>query len=252
MARPWIGLGTGGRNEQGRYELAADYSWCVYRAGGLPLLIPPVGKGAAASAWTERLDAFVFTGGRDLDPRFYGEPATDVIDRLDPERDEAEMALMRAALDSRKPILAICRGMQVLNVALGGNLYPDIPAAFGTEVIHRLPPHEPTTHGVQITPQSRLAALMGATQTSGISWHHQALRDVARGLVAVAHAPDGVIEAVETTDEGRWLFGIQWHPEITAAKDPAQQRIFDALVGAAAHACVRAKARRRSERTAQA
>lgn len=252
MARPWIGLTTGGRNEHDRYELAADYSWSVYRAGGLPLLIPPVGKGAAAGAWTERLDAFVFTGGRDLDPRFYGEKAEGVLDRLDAERDEAEMAFMRAALDSGKPILAICRGMQVLNVALGGSLYPDIPTAFGTRVIHRLPPHEPTTHGVQIDPDSRLAALMGTTRTSGISWHHQALRGVARGLTAVAHAPDGVIEAVETTDESRWLFGIQWHPEITAAKDAAQQRIFDAFVAAAARAAGRAQAKCRSDLTARA
>lgn len=233
MDRPLIGLATYGRNAKGRYELQAEYPWCVYRAGGAPVLLPPVGNGELTDCWLDRIDALILTGGGDLDPELYGGLRHPSMYTLDRERDASEISLARAALRRDLPILAICRGLQVFNVVMGGTLYPHIPDVFGTTVAHRLPPREPTTHGVRLVPDSRLAHIIGATEIDGVSWHHQAIHDVAPGLVPTAYAPDGVIEGAEAPDRP-WLVGVQWHPEMSAATDPHQQRLFEALVRAAA------------------
>lgn len=232
MIRPLIGLSTYGRNAHGRHELPADYTWSVYRAGGVPVLLPPVGDGELSGAWLDRLDALILTGGGDLDPALYDGGTHPTVYNLDPERDRSEIGLARKALDGDKPVLAICRGLQVLNVAMGGSLYVHLPDVVGEEVRHRLPPREPTLHRVTLEPDSHLARLLGVSEVEGVSWHHQGIRDLAPGLVATAHAPDGVIEAAEVPDHA-WLIGVQWHPEMSAARDPLQQRLFDALVEAA-------------------
>lgn len=227
---PLIGLTTYGRNAQGRYELPAAYSWAVYRAGGVPALVPPVGN--LARTWLDRLDALILTGGGDLDPALYDGDRHDTVYNIDPERDAAEMALARAVLERELPVLAICRGLQVLNVAMGGTLHPHLPDVMGDRVDHRLPPRDPTLHKVRLEPDSRLARLLGVTETEGVSWHHQGIRNLADGLVATAYAPDELVEAVELPDHP-WLIGVQWHPEMSAERDPVQQRLFDELVSAA-------------------
>jgi len=151
---------------------------------------------------------------------------------VDRDRDEHELALARHAVKVNLPTLAICRGAQILNVALGGTLIAHLPEAVGESTPHRAPPRQPTRHAVSIQSGSRLARLLGQTEIEIASWHHQALRDVSPGLTVVAHAPDGTIEAVEMPDHP-WLFGVQWHPELTADQDASQQRLFDALVQAA-------------------
>lgn len=229
MKRPLIGLATYGRNERGRYELGAPYAECVYRAGGAPALLPPVGEGELAGYWLDHMDGLILTGGGDMDPRLCGEEAHATNYNIDPERDSAEMALAREALRRTKPALAICRGMQVLNVVMGGTLYAHIPDVFGDKVAHRLPPREPTTHSSHLVPGSRIARLLGASDVGGVSWHHQAIREMGKGLVATAHAADGVIEAAEVVDHP-WFIAVQWHPEMSAAQDPLQQRLFDELV----------------------
>lgn len=230
-ARPVIGLATYGRNEKNQYQLLADYSWSVFRAGGAPVLLPPVGDGSLAETWLSRIDAIIFTGGGDLDPNLYGGTVHPTMYTLDEERDHAEIALARAALQHDLPILAICRGLQVFNVAMGGTLYPHLPDVFGTRVAHRLPPREPASHEVSLAPESRLAHLLGATRVNGVSWHHQAIRDLGSGLIVTGSAPDGVIEAAEIPGHA-WFIGVQWHPEMSADRDPMQQRIFDGLVAA--------------------
>ncbi len=232
MARPLIGITTYGRNDGGRHELPADYAWTVYRAGGAPVLLPPVADGDLASAWLDRIDALILTGGGDVDPALYGGNMHPTIYNLDAERDRSETALAREALTREKPILAICRGLQVFNVVMGGTVYQHLPDVVGDEVAHRLPPREPTLHRVRLTPGSRLAQLLGVTEVEGVSWHHQAIRDLAPGMVATAHAPDGVIEAAEVA-EHPWFVGVQWHPEMSAESDPLQQRLFDKFVEAA-------------------
>lgn len=230
MTAPLIGLTTYGRDERNRFTLYGEYVDSVRRAGGVPVLLPPGEPGWRA--WLERLDALLFTGGGDLDPALYDGAPSDSIYGVDAERDASELELARAAAASRRPTLCICRGMQILNVALGGTLIEHLPAEVGERVLHRRPPHAPATHPVEVEGEARLAALMGTRSVEPVSWHHQALRDVAPDLRVVGRAPDGVIEAVELPAHP-WLLAVQWHPELSAERDPTQQRIFDGLVAAA-------------------
>lgn len=227
MDAPLIGLTTYGRDGQGWFQLPGEYVDSVRRAGGVPLLIPPgepdVGR------WVRTVDALVLTGGGDLDPDVYGGARLESTYMVDGERDRSELALARRLLDSDLPGLCICRGTQVLNVALGGTLVEHVPDEFAERVTHRLPPREPTPHAVSVEPGSRLAGLLGATEIEAVSWHHQAIRDLGEGLSVVARAPDGVIEAVELAGRER-LVAVQWHPELSSATDAAQQGLFDWLV----------------------
>lgn len=232
MTAPLIGITTYGRDERGRYTLPAEYVAAVERAGGAPVLIPPAP--AHAARYLERVDGLVLAGGGDLDPAHYGSDGHETVYSVDVERDRLELELARRMVARRQPALAICRGLQVLNVSLGGSLIEHLPAAVGEQVLHRAPPREPTPHAVRIEPGSRLEALVGARELAPMSWHHQAIRDLAPGLTVVARADDGTIEAVEMPAHP-WLLAVQWHPELTAARDPAQQKLFDALVDACLH-----------------
>ena len=228
--QPLIGVTTYGRDETNRFSLPAEYIDAVRRAGGIPILLPP-GEPHQARL-LDLIDGLILSGGGDIDPSRYRGSHHETIYMLDPERDDSELELTRSLVRSERPLLCICRGLQVLNVALGGTLIEHLPDQVGDTVAHRLPPRNPTSHAVQLEPDSHLAAIMGAGEVSGASWHHQALRQVAPGLAVVARAPDGIIEAVEMPAHP-WLVGVQWHPELTAATDPEQQRLFDALIRAA-------------------
>lgn len=230
MYHPIIGLTTYGRDDQNRFSLPADYIDAVRRAGGIPLLIPP-----GEAQWQrlfDQLNGLILTGGGDMDPIHYQSNGHDTVYMVDPERDGTELALARHAVDVGLPTLGICRGIQVLNVALGGTLIEHLPDEVGDAVSHRLPPRDPTIHDITVHPESQVAQIMGATQVHSASWHHQAIRRPAPGLQVVAHAPDGTIEAVELPSHP-WLVAVQWHPELTAVEDVTQQRLFDALVAAA-------------------
>ncbi|HUR41861.1 MAG TPA: gamma-glutamyl-gamma-aminobutyrate hydrolase family protein [Verrucomicrobiae bacterium] len=227
--RPLIGITTYGRDEHGRYTLPSDYVAAVERAGALPVLIPPLA--GHAEHYLARVDGVVLAGGGDIDPARYGGRAHELIYNVDAGRDALEIALARALVERGVPTLAICRGLQVLNVAHGGTLIEHLPAEVGDAVAHRAPPREPVPHAVSIAPGSMLASLTGATEISPLSWHHQAVRAVARGFTVAARAPDGAIEALERPGHP-WLMAVQWHPELTAAREPSQQALFDGLVGA--------------------
>jgi putative glutamine amidotransferase len=127
------------------------------------------------------------------------------------------------------PTLGICRGAQILNIAEGGTLIEHIPEEVGESTLHRAPPREPIAHRVHLTPGSRLRQILGQDEVEAASWHHQALRRVARSFEVTATAPDGIVEAIEMRDHP-WLVAVQWHPELSAATDPLQQRLFDSLV----------------------
>lgn len=232
MYTPLIGLTTYGRNEAGRHELPAEYSESVFRAGAVPVLLPPVNGDALATAWLERLDAVVLTGGGDLDPALYGGNSHPTVYNLDPARDASELAVTRAALKATVPVLAICRGLQVLNVVLGGTLYEHLPDIVGEQVVHRVPPRNPTRHSIRVEAGTRLAEILGVSEAEGVSWHHQGVRSLGEGLKPTAYASDGVIEAAELPDHP-WFIAVQWHPEMSASEDPVQQRLFDALTEAA-------------------
>ena len=225
-----IAITTYGRNEDGHFFLPSEYVDSVRRSGACPILLPPGEEDL--DSWLELVDGIIFPGGGDIEPSRYGGGEHEAIYMVDPERDTTEFALLEKVLDSGLPTLGICRGTQLLNVALGGTLVDHLPDHVGEEITHRLPPREPTPHAIRIEENSGLAAILGKTEFDAESWHHQAIREVAPGLTAVAQAPDGTIEAVEKRDHP-WLYAVQWHPELTAAREPLQQRLFNALTEAA-------------------
>lgn len=208
-----------------------DYLDGLRRAGALPVALGGMPAGDP-SVYLKRFDGLMLVGGADVEPSRYGASAHPAAYGFDPCRDEFEVVLSRAALTIGLPLFAICRGIQVLNVALGGTLWQHLPD-LDLPVAHGVPSgsRAPACHPVDIAPGSRLAGALGATRAEGcVSIHHQAVRDLAPGLLATAWSADGLIEAVETPAEGPWCVAVQWHPERSAAEDPVQQALFDGFV----------------------
>ncbi len=232
MPRPLIGISSYGRaGKRQTFSLPCDYVDAVRRAGGVPIVLPAV-AGEIPEA-LEVIQGLILSGGGDIDPKHYGGAPHRTNYGISVERDGFEIALAGAALARPDlPILCICRGMQVLNVALGGDLISHIPEKFGDEVLHRHPERRATEHPVQVDPTSRLASILGTTELPVRSWHHQAVGRLGHGLRAVAWASDGVIEAVES-DHHPFTFAVQWHPEVGALEDRRHLRLFEALVEAA-------------------
>jgi putative glutamine amidotransferase len=224
---PLIGITTYSVNAQGDVPLPFQYVHSVRRAGGLPVLIAP-GE-PHLNELLGRLDGLVLAGGGDICPTRYGGQMHPTIYMVNPERDASELELTAALLERRMPTLAICRGLQILNVALGGSLHPHLPDVVGEHVLHRLPPRLPTSHSVDVDADSELARQLASTRITSVSWHHQAVDRLGQGCRAVAHAPDGVIEAIEVQGHPE-MVAVQWHPELSSATDVSQQQLFDNLV----------------------
>jgi putative glutamine amidotransferase len=223
-----------------------DYVDGVVGAGGVPVVLPPTGDEGAAEAVIHSLDGLLLSGGSDLDPGYYGEEAVPELGIALPERDAFEMALVGQALRRGIPVFGICRGMQVLNVALGGTLYQDLPSQWERDVLkHRqdTPKWQPT-HEVRVRDGSYMAEVMGREVVKVNSYHHQGIKDLADGLLATGRSSDGVIEAVEAEDVSeQWLLGVQWHAEAMRGAGPQQESLFEAHVSAAErHALRRAAA----------
>ncbi len=229
VTRPLIGISSYGRaGERQTFSLPCEYVDVVRLVGGVPVVLPAV-EGEIPEA-LDAIEALILPGGGDVDPAHYNGARHEANYGISTERDGFELALCRAALARRNlPVLCICRGMQLLNVALGGDLVSHIPDHYGTDVMHRHPERLPVEHPVRIEAGSRLADILGATEVSVQSVHHQAVRRVADGLRAVAWSPDGVIEAIEAVDRP-FLIGVQWHPELGALGDQRQRRLFEALI----------------------
>ncbi|MFE3752709.1 gamma-glutamyl-gamma-aminobutyrate hydrolase family protein [Nocardia tengchongensis] len=231
VRRPIIGLPTySERTRFGHWDvdaavLARTYVDLTERAGGIPVLLPPIG--AARPELVERLDGLVLTGGADLDPARYGAPAHAATRGLRPDRDESEFGLFALAREAGLPVLAICRGLQLVNVALGGTLVQHIPDVVG-HTDHSRTPGVFTVTTVTTVPGSQVAAIAGP-EVKAHCHHHQAIDILAPELTASAHAPDGIIEAAESR-EGPFLLGVQWHPEENAT----ESRLMRALVDQAA------------------
>ena len=227
MNKPIVGLTTYPASATHGWHTPALYVDAVVRAGGVPMMLSGQCPDCA-ERWLDVVDGVVLIGGGDINPAEFGSAGHETIYNLSAERDAMELALMRALLTHPKPVLAICRGMQILNTVLGGTLHVHLPDVVGESVLHRAPPRDPISHGIQVAADSELAKVIGQ-QVHTASWHHQAIDQLGQGLKAVAWAPDGVIEAVEL--EGRQdLLAVQWHPEITAAEDDGQQHMFDWLI----------------------
>jgi putative glutamine amidotransferase len=231
---PRIGLTGVTRAVSGvdRTGVNAAYVRSVIQAGGVPLILSPLLDEQHHAILLDQLDGLVFTGGEDVGPAHYGATPHPRLGDVDPVRDRFELGLFRASRASRLPVLAICRGIQLVNVALGGTLWQDLPSERPDALPHVQPTgRDQRTHPVEITPGSRLARALAATRLEVNSFHHQAIRTLASGLVVTATAPDGAIEGVESQDPDPWLLAVQWHPEEFHREGSAPERgLFGALV----------------------
>jgi len=236
--RPFIGITCG---------IFRDRDWCppalllrktytdaIVKAGGVPLIIPVVEDQDVLRALYDRIDGLLISGGGDIDPRNYGEAPLPALGPTDVLRDNVELPLARWAVADGKPVLGICRGVQVLNVAMGGSLYQDIPSQIKTNLTHdsSFTRQDWTymAHDLNLEPGSKLAQFFGTTSFPTNSLHHQSIKQIAPGLHPVGWAPDGVVEAIEG-DNGNFLIGVQCHPEaLQGAADPRWQTLFAEFV----------------------
>lgn len=201
------------------------YADAVQRAGGLPVVIPPTNDLELIRATVERCDGMVLLGGGDVSPAKYGQEENARLFGVNEFFDTFEIAAVQHAVSLDLPVLAICRGHQILNVAMGGSLI---------QHLENFEVHRDTMHEVNLVPGSLVAEAMGTTTPITHSLHHQAIDVVAPSLTVVGHYSDGTIEAVQHTS-ATWVIGVQWHPEDTAEKDVANQNLFNALVHRATH-----------------
>jgi putative glutamine amidotransferase len=215
-----------------RTGVNAAYLRSVLAAGGVPLVLSPLLGASFAARALEGVDGLVLTGGEDLDPSWYGAAPSPFLDPPSRERDLFELALFACARQRGLPILGICRGIQLINVALGGTLYQDLPSERPGPVEHRPDgARDLRSHRVRIQPGSRAAAALGTTELRVNSSHHQAIKELASNLVATGWTDDGLIEAVETSANAPWLLAVQWHPEEMHADSAAPERgLFAALM----------------------
>ena len=226
--RPVVGITLGDGGRPGFHAMREDYVRSVEQAGAVPVVLPPVGAEDAA-AILDRLDGVLLSGGVDVDPVLFGQTAHPRLGPVNRRRDDFELALTRAALRRDLPILAICRGHQVLNVAAGGTLIQDIPSVVeGPNVHDARGPRWRRAHRVELSPGSRLREILGQDTIPVNSFHHEAVVRLGEGLVVSAHSPeDGVVEGLEMPTR-RFVVAVQWHPESFWSRPDSFQPLFDA------------------------
>ena len=221
----------GGAERQG---VNSAYVRSIVAAGAIPLILPPAIGAAQAMGALDGIDALLLSGGEDLDPAWYGATASPDLGDVDRERDLFELALFAAARQRGMPILGICRGIQLINIALGGTLWQHLPGEFPSAVEHdRSDARSTRTHKVSLESGSRASEALGRTAMAVNSFHHQGIRDLAPPLRASGWAEDGLIEAVEGVPGEPWLLAVQWHPEEMYDDAAAPERgLFRALAEA--------------------
>ena len=229
--RPLIGV-TGGVNEEGALYIRHGYMLSVARAGGIPVLLPLEGGDDMLRDAFERMDGIIISGGADVDPALYGEEKLPECGPLNPARDHLEMLVAKWARESGKPILGICRGCQVMNVAAGGTLVQDIPSTYGIskDVHSQLEDYAVVTHSVDLVPGTLAADVMGCEEVRVNSRHHQCVKTLGEGLVCDGRDRElGFVESFHDPKHNFYL-GVQWHPEMLTADRPEALALFEALV----------------------
>jgi putative glutamine amidotransferase len=243
MSRPIIGVPTQTLEEipdqlPRCWVMSQQYVRVLVAAGAIPWIIPLIqGDTATLRGIYDRLDGLFLPGGVDLDPSAYDEAPTDLCGRTDPARDEIELMLTRWALEDKKPLLAVCRGIQVLNVAAGGSVHQDLATQLPGAIKHDYFPRagqytrDLLVHDVTLTKGSRLETLLDTPSIEVNSMHHQGIKELAETLRPTAYAPDGLIEGLESQN-GHFVLGVQWHPEALVERDPRMTRLFAAFIDA--------------------
>lgn len=215
MRKPLIGLTPAHDIESGDVKARPTYMRALKAAGAIPVVMPLDASEEDLKQLTKDMDGFLFTGGPDVHPFLFGEETQAHCGNVSPARDQMEISLLPMIMELRKPVLGICRGIQVLNIALGGNIWQDIPSQVTREfpLAHSQPfSYDMPCHTVALTEGSLLARISESSSIKVNSMHHQAVRDLAPGLIASAYSPDHLIEALEMTDYP-FFIGVQWHPE---------------------------------------
>lgn len=231
MKPPLIGITCSTHPTEEKYYIVKDYVKAVEASGGIPVLIPPVKSETKIKSMVRVLDGLLLSGGKDLDPKYYGEEPVGVW-RIDPEKDVLELTLTRTALKRNIPILGICRGCQVLNVVGGGTVAQHLSTQKGAIKHWQTAPDAYPTHGLELRKGTRLLQIIGESRIRVNSFHHQAIKDVAKGYKVSAVAPDGTVEAIESEGDS-WVIGVQFHIEYLWEEYPEFKRIFVDFIEAA-------------------
>ncbi len=220
-----------------RYGVAISYCEAVEAAGGTPIILPLTEEASTIESWWRLMDGLMLPGGQDIAPQHYGEEPRPELETVDPRRDRVELVLARRAMAMGFPLLAICRGAQLLNVAAGGSLHQDIHACVGRHCMRHFQKtmEETTWHRVNTVEGSLLEQVMGEHNPAVNSYHHQSVARLAEGFKVVAVAPDGIVEAIEHTSHP-FALGVQWHPELLWREHAAHHALFRAHVEAARRA----------------
>ena len=230
--KPIVGLMPLWDDEKNRLWMRPDYLDCVMRAGGIPFVFPFAEDTDAIRRLASLCDGFLFTGGQDVSPSLYGEKVLNDLVHCCEKRDALEKEVLMEALKQNKPVLGICRGIQLLNAALGGTLYQDLPSQRPSDIAHnKEKPYDRPVHTVSILQGTPLDECIGTQSLSVNSCHHQAVKDPAPGLEIMACSPDGIAEALYMPGHP-FFWGVQWHPEMLGYEDPGSRKIFDAFIGA--------------------
>jgi putative glutamine amidotransferase len=232
MKKPLIGVIPLYDEERTSYWMLPGYMKGIEEAGGIPVMLPLTTDSEVISKLAETFDGFLFTGGQDVDPALYGEEKKALCGAACAERDKLETELFRQVVELDKPAFGICRGIQMMNVALGGTLYQDIPSEMTTELQHsQKPPYDVPVHSVIIEPGTLLHHIVQADTLRVNSYHHQGIKRLSDQLIPVAQAEDGLIEGVVLPGR-RFILGVQWHPEYMYESDTYSLRLFQAFVQA--------------------
>ena len=207
-----------------------QYTKAIESTGGIPLLLPYTDNGESMDAFVDFCDGFLFTGGADIDPARYGEAVSERCGEIQSFRDAFEFEMLKKILATGKPVMAICRGEQLVNVALGGTLYQDIPTEAPSDISHsQKEPRFSPSHSVNILDNTPLRTLMGTDRIAANTFHHQAIKKLGEGLTVMARADDGTVEAVYLRGYN-YLRAYQWHPERLFETDPHNRRIFEDFI----------------------
>lgn len=233
--KPMIGVTPQFDSEHNRVKIESAYFTAVKEAGGVPILLPLHNNVSDLKELVEHLDGVIFSGGPDVNPRYFGEEAIPECGVIVKERDELELSLLPLIMERKVPILGICRGIQLINIALGGDIYQDIKAQtdLSIKIAHYQKSKDSTaTHKVSVVSGSLLSRILGEDEIWVNSFHHQSVRRIADGLTVAAYSSDGLVEAV-TKEDYPFFLAVQWHPEELFATDRYAQQIFHEFVIAA-------------------